>query len=202
MNITTEQHDALREIMNIAIGRSARLLGELVNKLILLEVPTIHVVAPSKIDAFLVESKNDSTRTLIISQEFTGSVLGRVGISFSFDSAGTLLGVISERQPDESQIFSIEELSILEEVANILLNGAISAIADLLDEIIQLSLPTVTLGDPGKNYSKWISSSLDPNDSAFIIVSANMIVEDQSIEGVITFSMAVMQIEQLLNKLS
>ena len=200
MNITTAQHDALREIMNIAIGRSARLLGELVNKLILLEVPTILIIAPSKIDEFLA-SNAETARTLIISQEFTGSVLGRVGISFSFDSAGTLLGIISERQPVESQIFSIEELSILEEVANILLNGAISAIADLLDEIIQLSLPTVTMGNPGKSYSKWISGCLDPNDSAFIIVSANMIVEDQSIEGVITFSMAVMQIEELLNKL-
>lgn len=200
MKLTPRQNDALRETMNIAVGRAARSLGALINKTIQLEVPEVYVVSPNAAKA-LLRQVTRTEEAVTISQDFSGSITGRVGMYFPLESADTLLKLLWGRSSENLSSFSLEEQSVLEEIANILLNGAISALADLLKEMIQLSLPTVILTNEGSSYEDWIAKDLDPTKSALVIVVANMVVEDEIIQGLIVLSLAIVQVKQLIQKL-
>ncbi len=48
MNITPEQIDTLKELVNIGVGRAANMLNQLVQSRIYLQVPSINVFHLSK----------------------------------------------------------------------------------------------------------------------------------------------------------
>lgn len=186
--------------MNIAVGRAASSLSALVNSAVELSVPEVHIIPFTRVRKKLnkIIGKSDGAT---IFQDFIGPLSGRIGLYMPIENARELLNILIGPHATSFDSFSIEEQSVLEEVANILLNGAISAIADLLDVIIQLSLPSVVFGTKAEGYSSWLAQDLKTEDSVFVIVVADMVVEEENLRGLIVLSMAVSQIADLIANL-
>ena len=69
MDLTPDQIDALKELINIGIGRSASMLNEMVNTRVYLQVPSVKVFSPK--DA----KKRDSTDVELLLSSFTSKGL-------------------------------------------------------------------------------------------------------------------------------
>ncbi|MAG98800.1 MAG: chemotaxis protein CheX [Alphaproteobacteria bacterium] len=135
--------DAILEIVNVAIGRAAAALSEMVDDQIELTVPAL---------SFL--DRNQTTDRLNL---MTGKQATAVSQRFSGTIAGDALLVFPERQSlelvrtllrDETDLDTLTELEqdALKEVGNVILNTVLSSFSNQLGADLDANLPEITSG--------------------------------------------------------
>lgn len=143
MKLTGEQHDILTELVNIGVGRAAASLSDLVGKRIDLSVPCLAICDLATLSTHLT-SEGGRLDTLLV-QDFRGTVSGRAVLAFPQTSGlklGQILGDL-DALPDE---FDLDLTGILTEVANIVLNGVLGSISNMLESKLSYSVPAFSNG--------------------------------------------------------
>ena len=192
------QKDALNEVMNVAMGRAANTLNKLVNTHVKLWVPEVHVLSASDLES-LINKVTGGVGGAILTMYFTGPPTGRIGLFFPSESMRSLLSLLWNK-PKEDDHLSVSDQTVLEEVANILLNSAISGIADLLKTRLKLSLPTVTLRDSENNFISWLTSGMEAKGSLLVVLT-QLSVREYTIHGMIILTLAMEQLSAMLSVL-
>jgi chemotaxis protein CheC len=198
--LTVEQLDALQEIVNIGIGRSASMLNEMVDARITLEVPTIRLLNASELKEQMI--RRFSTQSIsAVKLGFSGSLSGTAELMFPTDSASILVAVLTGEDPESPDLDAVK-IGTLSEIGNIVINGVMGSISNILQQRMEYKIP-VYCEDTIENLLL-LDSSIN-EEIVFIIAQARFAIEQLEIIGDIilifemqTFSTLLKAIERQL----
>ncbi|MBX9652597.1 chemotaxis protein CheC [bacterium] len=159
MIYTSDELDALTEMVNIGVGHAASSLSELLSERIDLSVPHISVCTINEIEQELARRTSDPLDTSIV-QEFCGALSGRAILSFP-RSSSLKLGQILCHMNDTPDQFDIDLSGVLNEVGNIVLNGVMGTISNIVMAQLEFGLTRLILDqrvtelvrDEARNYT-------------------------------------------------
>ncbi|QLE45966.1 chemotaxis protein CheC (plasmid) [Nostoc sp. C052] len=176
MNITAEQLDALQELINIGIGRSASLLNEMVDSHIGLKIPFVKVLTAAEAYQELATRFHDDSLASV-RLGFTGSFSGAAGLIFPTDSASSLVAVLTGEEPGSADLDAVK-IGTLSEIGNIVINGVMGSLSNVLKQHVNYTLP-VYLEDTIEN----LLLSTYESDSKILLAQARFIIEQLEIIG-------------------
>jgi chemotaxis protein CheC len=175
--ITTspELKDALREIINIGVGKAAGMLNELLNNHILLEVPRVDIIPFSDIDREL--GVMGGTPVSAVRLRFKGPITGISSLVFLPDSASKLVDVLMGEEYLSDDLDAIK-IGTLSEVGNIILNAVMAAFGNFLETRLSYSIPAYVEG----SMSSVLHLDME-RDAPVLSATTRFTVESYRIEG-------------------
>ena len=180
--LTNEEIEILQEIMNIAFGKSAADLADVIDTHVVLNIPFISVMQVQELPAYIRGHVKDYNNISIVEQHFWGRFSGDALLVFSSGSGKELIAML---QRGEQMILPSDPIEILEretlmEIGNILIGACIGKVAELLNDVVTYTPPMIVIE---KYYEDAISSSeLDPDKTA-IVLKTDFSFTDGNVSG-------------------
>jgi chemotaxis protein CheC len=144
LDLSELEHDALTEVVNIGVSRAAAALRQMVGHQVLLSVPAVELVSP-KAGATLI-GEREAGSLVAVRQDFSGAFSGRALLIFPEASSLELVRAVIGADASASDIVDMEE-EALAETGNIILNGCLGTMANMLQQSLSMSLPAVLRGN-------------------------------------------------------
>jgi chemotaxis protein CheC len=141
--LTELERDALSELANIGVSRAASSLRKMVGQQVLLSVPSVEVVSHKTAAAVMSEREGDDL--IAVRQDFSGSFSGRALLIFPHENSLVLVRAVVGDHVPMTDVKAMEE-EALAETGNIILNGCLATIANMLQLSLDMSLPSVLRG--------------------------------------------------------
>jgi len=138
MHLTALQMDALKEVINIGVGYAAGSLNELVGAPISLRVPEVDVLTLEEARERVVRFGWGQVSS--VQMAFAGPLKGNVALVFPSDSAVKLVSLLTGDEGANTDVDGLRAAT-LEETGNIILNGVVGSVSNLLEEQISFSIP-------------------------------------------------------------
>ena len=184
--LTDIQHAAVTEMLNIAIGRAAAALNELVDEEVTLSVPRVDFISREKA-ASMIDLRAVSGACAVV-QEFEGQFSGNALLIFPEAKS---LALVRKMIRDQIPLEAMTELEqeALTEVGNIVLNASLGTIANLLEMEFQSSLPSFLKGT-GRAILCGPDGQVSPSDLA-LLVEVDFQLEESDISGYVLFLLDV-----------
>ena len=183
--------DALTEMVNIGVNRAAASLREMVGEQVHLSVPKVTLVGRDLAIAALGE--NEVSHLVGIHQVFSGDITGRAMLIFPDTKSLELVRAVTGGELPLEEIIELEQ-EALAEIGNIILNGCLATIANMLQRSLKMSLPEVLRGEPSLFFE------LAPPPEAGEVVMflyINFAVRQRDIRGYIAMLMDMPSLEAL-----
>ena len=176
MELSAIQSDILKELLNIGVGRAASMLNRILRCHISLQIPRISVVSGDG----LLEYKGSYRDTSMTSVElaYEGAFSGVATLLFPSDSANRLVSLILNESGGEMDL-DLLRIGTLEEVGNIVLNGVLGSISNILKEHLNYSPPVYEEG----TFESLVLSKCCNADSAILVAQTHFLVEQVDIAG-------------------
>src|SRR5579871_6682373 len=137
------QLDALTELVNIGVSRAAASLRDMVGSQVHLSVPNVSLETRSRAIAILAE--REMSNLVAVHQVFEGDVTGRALLIFPETNSLELVRAVTGGDLPLEDIIDLEQ-EALAETGNIILNGCLATIANLLQRTLRISLPEIVRG--------------------------------------------------------
>lgn len=141
--LTTDQHDALQELTNIAMGQAGASLATLLDEFVDLSVPRIRIVAVVDLPPVLAELVGKNHLVSAVRQSFQGYLRGEAIIIFGEPGCQALADLMGF----EGELGTHGETELLLDVANVL-SGA--CLGGMMEQIRKF---TVTTGSTELSFS-------------------------------------------------
>jgi chemotaxis protein CheC len=191
--LTSEQLDALQEIVNIGIGRAAAMLNEMVDARIILEVPMIQLLSADQLRQVMLNRFNSQSISAV-RLGFSGSLSGTAELMFPTDSASVLVAVLTGEELDSPDLDAVK-IGTLSEIGNIVINGVIGSISNILEERMEYKIPSYC-EDTIENLL--LSGRNMTDDVVFILAQARFAIEQLEIVGDIMLIFEMKAFDNLL----
>jgi chemotaxis protein CheC len=136
--------DALTELVNIGVSRAATSLRDMVGEQVLLSVPNLTLV--SRAEAVEILSRRENKRLVAVHQVFEGDITGRALLIFPETQSLELVRAVTGGNLPLEDIIELEQ-EALAETGNVILNGCLATIANLLQRSLKMSLPEILRGE-------------------------------------------------------
>jgi len=185
------QLDALTEMVNIGVNRAAASLREMVGEQVLLSVPEVIMVERDR--AIDILAASETNKLVGIHQVFEGDVTGRALLIFPDTKSLELVRAVTGGELPLEEIIELEH-EALAEIGNIILNGCLATIANMLQRNLKMSLPEILRGEPA------IFFNLAPPPEAGDVVMflyINFAIRERDIRGYIAMLMDMPSIAAL-----
>ena len=130
------ERDALTELVNIGVSRAAASLRKMVGSEVLLSVPSIEVITQREAAALIGE--REVGEMVAVRQDFTGAFSGRALLIFPKAHTLELVRAVVGEEDVEGM-----EQEALAEIGNIILNGCLGSMANMLRQSLTMTLPSV-----------------------------------------------------------
>ncbi|THD81716.1 MAG: chemotaxis protein CheX [Phenylobacterium sp.] len=143
-DLTELELDALTELVNIGVSRAANSLREMVGEQVHLSVPNVRLIGRSEALAILHE--REDRRLVAVHQTFEGDITGRALLIFPEIKSLELVRAVTGGDLPLEDIVELEQ-EALAETGNIVLNGCLATIANMLQRSLKMSLPEVLRGE-------------------------------------------------------
>ena len=195
MNPTEYQLDALRELINIGVGRAAKVLSEMVNARILLQVPFIKLLTPENLRREMGHLGEGLLAAVRLG--FKGPFSGTAALVFPPDSASKLVAILTGEGMGTPDLDSVR-VGTLSEVGNIVINGVMGSISNVLKLQINYTLPTYT----EDNIGNLVTPSDAVPDSTVVLAHTRFTVEHLHIEGDIILIFELGSFSALMNAIN
>lgn len=167
--LSSEELEILQEIMNIAFGKSAADLADVIDTHVVLNVPFINVMHVAALPDYIRNYVKDYVNISIVEQRFWGRFRGDALLVFSSGSGKELIGMLQHGECTSlvSDPIEILERETLMEVGNILIGACVGKVAELLKDIVTYTPPVVVLE---RHYEDAFSENdFDPNQTAIVL---------------------------------
>jgi len=187
MPLSPLQLDILQELINIGVGRAAGMLNQMVNTHIQLQVPVLRVLTPPQLEE-LYASRMDTVFSAV-QLSFTGEFAGISALIFPPESASKLVSVILGRDEIPGQDNQLRS-STLQEVGNIVLNGVMGSIANILKEPLRYSPPDFVEDD--------IATIVGSVTGMILVARTQFSMRDHLIEGEVLILFSLSSFDSLL----
>ncbi|MCH9680737.1 MAG: chemotaxis protein CheX [Deltaproteobacteria bacterium] len=136
--LTADQTDGLTELINIGVGRAAGVLNDMTESHVSLRVPAITLLSQDTIDEELGDMSDDLLASVQL--RFAGSFSGTAALVFPTESANKLVTALTGDDEDDQDLDEIR-VGTLNEVGNIVVNGVMGSISNVLSEAIEYTVP-------------------------------------------------------------
>lgn len=194
MNIDEDSIDAIRELINIGVGRAAGLLNEMTGTHIRLNVPEVHLLKVS--DLLHGNSLLECTQLSAVSLRFDGAFSGISLLVFPPESAALLITALTGEEIEEPELDALR-IETLNEVGNVVNNAVMGSIMNVLNEHLTYSMPTYLEGDINQilgtkqaNLYQWV-----------ILAISKFMLEDLNVVGNILMIFEVGALDTLLTRI-
>lgn len=176
MNLTEDQLDAIREIINIGVGKSAAILNKMINKHIRLQVPYVEFTKVDNIINIISHSNQEELSS--VNLNFKGILIGTAKLIFPTDSASKLVALFTDDTSGDDDMDEIK-VATLSEIGNIVLNSLVGTISNTLNLPLNYSIPSYQEGE----LSNLLSYYAKFNDSAHLLAQTRFVIEELEIVG-------------------
>ena len=139
MNLTEDQLDALKELVNIGVGQAAGMLNEMIAFRIRLQVPMIKLLSPMELQQEL-KTRVAQESLAAVQLDFSGSFSGSTQLLFPTESAATLVAVLTGEEPGSPELDALK-IGTLTELGNIVINGVMGSISNVLTQPLHYEVP-------------------------------------------------------------
>lgn len=137
------QRDALTELVNIGVSRSANSLREMIGEQVHLSVPAVSLVGR---DEAIETLSRQGSRLVAVHQVFEGDITGRALLIFPEAKSLELVRAVAGSELLLEDIIELEH-EALAETGNVILNGCLSTMANMLQRSLKMSLPEIIRGE-------------------------------------------------------
>lgn len=191
-------NDILKETFNIGVGKAASMLSELINKKILLDVPSIDILNSKnkKLDLDKYFSKELSGTLMVSSITFERNIRGEANLIFPADKMRRFINLCM-KQEDESSSYDMDftdiDFDVIKEVGNIILNSIMGVIGNFFNVSMDYSLPRVKLFNK-KDFNENIENK---KDICILMLYITFIVDDTEIEGAVIIDLTLNSLNEL-----
>jgi chemotaxis protein CheC len=175
--------DALTELVNIGVSSAASSLREMVGQEIILSVPKVELLA--RTNAVEILRRSEAAKLVAVHQVFEGDITGRAMLIFPEANSLEIVRAVAGGNLSLEDIMDLEH-EALAETGNIILNGCLATIANLLERSLKMSLPEILRGEAAHFFS------LPPPPEAgdlVLFVYINFAVQQHAIKGYIAMLM-------------
>lgn len=193
MNLTLEQIDTIKELVNIGVGRAASVLNEMIGSPIRLNIPNLQFLSVSQLQAKL-ESQFNCDVISVVQLNFNGFFSGSAELIFPSDSASTLVSLLTGEEPGTSDLDAVK-IGTLLEVGNIVLNGVMGAISNVFSQHLDYSLP-IYVED---RVSRLIQARHLEFDVSIILAHTHFLIEKLHLNGEVILIFKVGSFDVLLD---
>lgn len=177
------ERDALTELVNIGVSRAAASLRKMVNRQVILSVPSVEVV--TRRSAASLIGQRESEALIAVQQQFEGPFSGRALLMFPESNGLSLIRAIVGDEMDEADLIEMEE-EALAETGNVILNGCLGSMANMLQHTLKMSLPNVRRGDSALLFETLVNGG---EESFVLFLYINFSVRERDIRGYIAMIM-------------
>ncbi|WP_245978618.1 chemotaxis protein CheC [Stella humosa] len=183
--------DALTELVNIGVSKAAGSLRDMVGEQILLSVPNVALFGREEAIAMLGES--GQRRLVAVHQVFDGEISGRAMLIFHEANSLELVRAVAGGELSLEDIIELEQ-EALAETGNIVLNGCLATMANILQRSLKVSLPEVVRGEGAVLFNM-----APPPEAGDIILFLyiNFVLKSRDINGYIAMLMDMPSLEAL-----
>ncbi len=194
MKLSDKQIDALTEVISIGMGRGAGVLNTMLESHVSLQAPQVRIL---ELDEYLEELRGMTPdRLSAVQLGYQGTCSGKAQLLFPTASASKLVTVLTGEALD-SDDFDLIQAGTLSEVGNMVINGVLGTISNLLGQHFVYSVPTyleeradslLCTPDRGKGYT-------------VLLARTRFSLESNEIEGGLLLLFEVGALESLLKAL-
>ena len=177
------ERDALAELANIGVSRAAASLREMIGQQVLLSVPSVAVIRRQ--EAANIVGNGSAGSLVAVQQTFAGEFSGRALLIFPETNSLELVRAVTGGELPLEDIVDLEQ-EALAETGNIILNGCLAAIANILQRSLNVSLPEVVRGN-GADLFEVHSESATEDVVLFLYIDFS--VSERDIRGYIAMLM-------------
>jgi len=160
--LTDLESDALAELANVAMARASVSLRTMIQHEVLLSVPNVEILAPK--EAIARVAKPGNPNLVAVRQDFSGVFSGRALLIFPETKSLELVRAVTGDSLSAEEADEMEE-EALAETGNIILNGCLATMANMLKRPLTMSIPTVCRG----NGSQLFECSGDERDDGLVL---------------------------------
>ncbi len=190
MKMSDDDLGALTEVLNIGIGRAASSLSQMVGTRVELGVPRIRLIHLKEATTSILSTSYDMS----VVQGFAGKIAGHAILGFPTES-GKILARLLNGQDCSSEISEFELAGVLTEVGNVVLNGVLGSLSNLLNMPLQFQVPEFGMvTDPNGHSTRGFSNDSGP----VLIADADFQVNERSIQGSIVVCFQLASLEMLI----
>lgn len=191
MQLTPMQIDVLKELFNIGVGRAVGSLNQMLQTPIQLHVPNLKLVTTQELTGLLGEKSQQPLSTVQL--PFKGSLSGAATLTFPTDSAGKLVGAFIGKDPEEFDLDALK-IAALTEIGNIVLNGVMGSLTNILGKEIQYVVPSYA----EISMQNILEMSQPEMTQYFLWAQAHFLIEQYEVGGNIMLMLGVDSLETLI----
>jgi chemotaxis protein CheC len=191
LHLTELELDALTELVNIGVSRAAASLRVMIGKQVYLSVPSIEIV--DTVQALALIGERETDQLVVVRQDFAGAFGGRALLIFPQASSLELVRAVL-RQEDLPEDAGDMEKEALAETGNVILNGCLGSMANMLRKTIVLGLPEVLYGS-GPDVLDLDAATA--RDEMVMFLYINFSVQERDIRGYIAMLMGMPSLDAL-----
>lgn len=195
MEIQPGDLDAIKELVNIGVGRAAAMLNEITCSHITLQVPTLQVIGLDELDQ--IDGLSGQERAATVKIDFMGMFTGTTALIFPKESAAALVTAITGEKEDRLELDAIRA-ETLTEVGNIFINGVMGSIGNFLGQPLTYA-PPVYVEETIAGIAR--TTRFAP-DERVLLANTRFFVENINVEGVIVMILEIGSLDVLLEKLA
>jgi chemotaxis protein CheC len=179
--ISEEEKEILQEIMNIAFGKAASDLAEIINIYVVLSVPYIRMLKAKDLPEYLKVELSEFDRISLVEQNFWGDFKGSAFLAFQASAGRELVSLFGE----DTEEFGSETIEALEketlmEVGNILIGACVGKLSELLGDAVTYSPPRVVTENTPNDA---IPASVFQNNTSAIILKTVFCFNERNVNG-------------------
>jgi chemotaxis protein CheC len=143
--------DALTELINLSVGRSANALNEMIGHEVSLSVPKVELMEFEEAQANLHRDSKDSLTT--VCQDFNGPIEGKSLLIMPERNSLELVQLIIGEDVPVEDIPNFEEEALIE-VGNVILNAFLGSLGNELRVTISSDIPTFSKTQFNENFNE------------------------------------------------
>jgi len=194
MELTTKQTDALKEMVNIGVGRGIEVLNTMLESHICLSVPFVNVLSKENLSDGLDWTKGEQLSTVTL--PFKGNFNGTSELIFPSEGASKLITSLTGEESLDGGIDSLQAGTLCE-VGNIVLNAVMGSVSNLLELQLDYTVPGFLQGGVDS-----LLPSIDFNSSPVILLAKTSFTIDKlEIDGGIALFLESDSFDKLIDVL-
>ncbi len=193
IEISDEQIEAIKELCNIGVGKGASVLNTMLSCHITLSVPNVKIISCEDFKEELKLFAKESSISAV-SLGFQGVISGSAQLMFPTETASSLVAVLV----DERDALDMDALrsGTFCEVGNIVLNGVMGSISNILELTFEYSVPEYIETSPDNFIKK---PSVTQKDSQVLLAKTYFNINELDIDGDIAIFMKIGAIHKLID---
>jgi chemotaxis protein CheC len=185
------ERDALTELVNIGVSRAAASLRKMVGEQVVLSVPSVEVV--SRRSAASLIGERETGALVAVRQEFHGAFYGRALLIFPEANSLELVRAVTGGELSPAELSEMEQ-EALAETGNVVLNGCLATMANMLQRPLEMSLPVVVRGEGHRLFDL---AETQTADGVVLFLYINFAISGRNIRGYIAMLMDLPSLEAL-----